>query len=240
MGIILGLVGIGFLLIFGIVAYSLFSDAFDKVAETLDEQQKSQNDQVAPGVEDVGNLAKDTGGRVCNLKVEFVGSGTGESFSDDVKLWNGNQNFFGITAKHDPAVIHYQWFCVGQASLTDMMLFSAESKLMSLASLVENNLLRTTDNVIVRMYFTGDSLSNGRELVASKTPGGPVDQLQFSNKIVIAEGTDYPFSFNIPVYLYDVTEDNYLVDYWNDQYIFNERNPGHHFTYKICKPGQAC
>ena len=122
-----------------------------------------------------------------------------------------------------------------------MFTFHTESKLLNLVSVVQNNLLRATDNVIVRMYFTGDSMENsGKEMVASKTPDGAVDQLQFSGKIVIAEGTDYPASYNIPIYLYDVTEDNYLVEYWTDSYIMNDKNPNHHFTYRLCKPSVVC
>ena len=68
----MSIVAIIILLVVVIIGYSMFSDAFKDVAETLAEAQKNQNDQAKPTVQDVGNLAKDTGTRVCNLKVEFV------------------------------------------------------------------------------------------------------------------------------------------------------------------------
>jgi len=241
MGIIISVVAIGFLGIVGIIAYSMFSDAFADFQKEIEDRIKDQNDQVPPEVDDVGNFAEDTGTRVCNLKIEFVGSISGQSFSDDIKIWHGSQSAFGglITEKHDSNVINYRWWCqdagFNQATLLDMLNFVAQDKLNDL-QLSLANLLRTTEDIELRFWLTGESKNTGNRLVGSKTPDGTVNLLKFSDKETIPEGIDFPIDYGVPVYLYKVTEDDYTISWWNEEYISNDRNVNHKFSYTLCKP----
>lgn len=252
MGFVMSIAAIGFLLIAGVVAFSLFGSAFDDLQKQVDERVAIQNDQSGADVQSVGNLAIDTGTRVCNLKVEFVGMAKGNLLDSDIRTYSGNflkSSFFTINNAFDPDafntnVLEYQWYCTDpgpeQASLLDLLSFHAEANANSLGGkLATGNIFETDTELNLRFLFTGDSINTGKKLVASKTPNGVVDQLEFSDKVVIPNGTPFPLAYGVPVYLYDVTEDDYRIKFWNQDFTHNDKPVGFKFDHKICKPGTS-
>lgn len=241
MGIITSVVAIGFLLIVGIIAYSMFGDAFDNFITALDERVAEQKDQADPSVQDVGNFADDTGTRVCNLKVEFVGSAEGIPLSDDIRIFQGS-GFIGIfPPTHDTSIIKYRWFCsdagVNQASFLDMFSFVAQDKLSNLGE--ELNLSATKTQIEVRFHFTATSLTNGNRMIASQTSDGNVNLLQFSDKQILGANLSFPITVNVPVFLYKVTEDDYNIQFWNEEFKINDKPVGHRFSYNLCVPDKT-
>lgn len=247
MGIIIGIVAIGFLFITGIVAFSLFGSAFTDIQRQLDERVELQNEQVNPNVRQIGNLAKDTGTRVCNLKVTFVGSAQGNLFNNDLDLFHGkfvglfsdvDISLSGITPRHDDSIAIYKWFCQDpgpeQASFLDILSFHSDANLLNLAS---NDIFQTQQAIQLRMHFDGTSLTNGKRLVGSQEPDGIVNLLEFSGSQRIALNTPLPLAYSIPVFLYDVTEDNYDIEFFSKQYKMNDKPVLSKFIYTICKPG---
>lgn len=248
----MGLIALAFLIIVGVVVFSLFGSAFEDIQKNVDESIKAQSDQSPATVKSVGNLAEDTGTRVCNLKVEFVGMAKGNLLDSDIRTYSGNflkQSFFTINNAFDPEafntnVLEYQWYCTdpgpAQASFLDLLSFHAEANANSLGGkLATGNIFETDEDVNLRYFFTGDSLNTGKKLVASKTEGGVVDQLEFSDKVEIPQGTKFPLAYGVPVYLYDVTEDDYQIDFWVDRFPHNDKPVGFKFQHDICKPGTS-
>lgn len=252
MGFVMSIAAIGFLLIAGIVAFSLFGSAFDEFNAAVDEKVKAQSDQSGADVKTLGNLAEDTGTRVCNLKVEFVGMAKGNLLDSDLRTYSGNflkQSFFTINNAFDPDafntnVLEYQWYCTDpgpeQASLLDLLSFHGEANANSLGGkLATGNIFETDKDIKLRYFFTGDSINNGKKLAAAKDPNGIVNQLEFSDSVDIGTGTKFPLAYGVPVYLYDVTEDDYEVDFWVDKFPHNDKPIGFKFQHNICKPGTS-
>ena len=238
------------LIIIGIIAVTVLSmmgigaGFIEDLGDYAKEQVASKADQDAPDPSTVGNTIENnqgTGKRVCNVKIELVGSATGIILSDKVKLWNGVPSgggdfFAGVpTPDHDPAVIHYQWFCKGEASPLSLLGFVFEDNFRKFGQTLA--LTETKNDITIRFHVTGESKSNGLELTGTERENSTTQLLKFSGKQDFGSGISFPLEFNIPIYIYNVVEDNYILDYWTQEFELNDRNPGHHFKYTMCKSG---
>ncbi len=244
MNIIVSLIILG---IIGIVVYSMFTETIDDIFEKIKKEQQEQDDQVKPTQTDTGNTVDKTNtGRECNVRIDMVGSAYGRLLDNKVDLYHGTYletaNLGVLTGFHDNGVINYQWFCTGDginsASWFDMQTFAWDDKLNSL-SLQLNNVFESGDNVDLRFFVEGTSKTNGLELFAKQSPTATVTKKLFSDNIEIAEGTQFPYEYTVPVFLYDVPEDDYSLKFWNDDFKVNDRNAGHKFSYSMCEAGKS-
>jgi len=204
---------------------------FEGIQASIQEQQDQQNDSADPDNARVANLAKDTGTRVCDLKLEFVGAITDDLTSDDRKIFMGDGVSIFDTIKRDNSVIRYQWSNCGELSLASFfatLSFNAEK--LALNSIFSN----TSDGEVVRFKFCGNSIANGKSLYS---PNAPSPVCPFQDQITLSVGAKFPIAFRVPVFLEDVTEDSYYIEYWNDNFQVNDQPVGKRFQYNLCKPG---
>jgi hypothetical protein len=223
------------------------TDFFNDVKKTVDEQTKIANTQGDPDVTTTGNFVEDTGTRSCNLKVEFVGTITGDLLTDSPNVFNGKYLQDGILEipnvgrinkiTHDDSVINYQWYCQGEASLLDMLAFSFADNARNLEM---QNLFQIDNNQKLRFYFSGESETNqGKKLTGCLKDENCADSKkinEFIGSIDISAGTQLPSGFNVPVYLYDVAEDDYKIAYKSDNLKINDRPVNTVFYYDLMKP----
>lgn len=213
------------------------TDFLDDVKKTVDEQTKIANTQGDPDVTTTGNFVEDTGTRSCNLKVEFVGTITGDLLTDNPNVFNGKylQDGFSLP-DHDDSVINYQWYCQGEASLLDMIAFSFADNARNLEL---QNVFNIENEQQLRFYFSGESKNTGNKLVACQEDENCADsekRNEFIGSVTINAGTTLPSGFNVPIYLYDVTEDDYNISYKSDNLNINDRPVNTIFYYDLMKP----
>ena len=213
------------------------TDFLDDVKKTVDEQTKIANTQGDPDVTTTGNFVEDTGTRSCNLKVEFVGTITGDLLTDNPNVFNGKylQDGFSLP-DHDDSVINYQWYCQGEASLLDMIAFSFADNARNLEL---QNVFNIENEQQLRFYFSGESKNTGNKLVACQEDENCADsekRNEFIGSVKINAGTTLPSGFNVPIYLYDVTEDDYNISYKSDNLNINDRPVNTVFYYDLMKP----
>ena len=213
------------------------TDFFNDIKKTVDEQTKIANTQGDPKVTTTGNFVEDTGTRTCNLKVEFVGTITGNLLSDNPSVFNGKYLQDGISLpEHDDSVIKYQWYCQGEASLLDMIAFSLAD---NASKLQLQNVFEIENDQQLRFYLSGESKNTGKKLVACQEDENCTDsekRNEFIGDSLISAGTQLPSGFNVPVYLYDVTEDDYRITYKSDNLKINDRPVNTVFYYELMKP----
>jgi len=95
-----------------------------------------------------------------------------------------------------------------------------------------------TDRETITIQFIGRSLTNQGKFLQSPeldkgTPGNP-----FTKSVTLPRGSQFPFAFQTPILnLDDVTEDNYLIEYWIEDFRLNAKAPGTIFNIDLCKPG---
>lgn len=209
------------------------ADFFEDIQASLIEQQEQQNDQVPENIQDTGNFAKDTGTRVCNLRVDFVGTVTKTDiygfniFGDDIFVYMGDHGILAEALsglRQDKNIINYQWFCVG-----DPQTLSWNFQKLQLFSLLDD-----LDGEIVRMKFEGFSKDTGKTLF-DKT-GNTV----FQSKQILPTKQGGDVALNISIFLEDVTEDDYTIKFWSDDSFIGvngaSKEKGHKFSYDLCKP----
>jgi hypothetical protein len=213
------------------------TDFFNDIKKTVDEQTKIANEQGDPKVTTTANTVEDTGTRNCNLKVEFVGTITGNLLSDNPSVFNGKYLQDGISLPtHDDSVIKYQWYCKGEASLLDMVAFSLAD---NASKLQLQNVFEIENDQPLRFIFSGESKTTGLELAGCPKDENCADSekiTEFSKSIEISAGTPLPSGFNVPIYLYDVTEDDYRITYKSDNLKINDRSVNTPFYYDLMKP----
>lgn len=102
-----------------------------------------------------------------------------------------------------------------------------------------------TDGEIIIVNFVGKSRSTGplfgdavaNDLYSPKLPGkGTFDQ-PFTKVKVLPKGADFPYDYRIDLTLEDVTEDDYLITFWDAKYKQNGEAVGHMFDIAVCRPG---
>jgi hypothetical protein len=246
MGIITGVVAIGFLLLMGVVVYSIFSETIDTIWANLQEKRDQQEEQAPPDETVNGNLASNTGTRVCDLDMELVGTvydptviDVARAFEEqELALWVGQSDINWKFEQQNTNIIDYTWFCSGEtpASLLEMLSFYNRGTLEQLSLFGQGTV--ETDKTI-RIYFEAKSMDSGKKMYADqKKDAGDRDDL-FSRSIVIEQDTPLPTSFSLPISLYDVTEDDYHLKFWSDELNINDKMPNYKLKYNLCSPSKS-
>lgn len=99
-----------------------------------------------------------------------------------------------------------------------------------------------TDRETIRINFFGKSLTSGKDLGSALQEDKGTDANPFTKSIMLPRGVDFPVDYAIVFLLKDVTEDNYVITFWDNELPQNGESPGHRFSPKdVCKPGlQRC
>ncbi len=261
MGIITGVVALGFLLLMGVVVYSLFSETIDTIISKINEEQEKQNVQAPPDERENGNLASNTGTRVCDLDIKIVGVvydslplGIGDPFTgQELGLWVGD-----VTGKADTSfffedynknVIEYQWICASTdtlpstASLLDMLSFYNKGTLEQL-SLFQSSTVEVDKTIL--LYLEAESMNSkrGEGVMYAYESSSDRNNLEdrknvFSGYADVYQDTKLPQLFEINMRLYDVTEDDYDVKFWSKDMKLNEKIPNVKYKYNLCSPSKS-
>jgi len=102
-----------------------------------------------------------------------------------------------------------------------------------------------TDNEIIIVNFVGQSRTSNinrpseipNDLYSPKIPNkGTFDQ-PFTKVKQLPKGADFPYDYRIDLVLEDVTEDDYLITFWDANYKQNGEAVGHMFEFVVCRPG---
>jgi len=96
-----------------------------------------------------------------------------------------------------------------------------------------------SEREVIRVNFIGESKTDDRKrLYAPEVPTlGTIDK-PFTDSFRLGVGEDFPIDVVVGrIYLDDVTEDNYLMEFWYDSFPVNNKNVGKHFFKDLCKPG---
>ena len=233
--------------------FGVGTDALDDVFASLDDRKAMQEESPDPEFEERGNFATNTGTRVCDLRITFFA--TAHSFDpttpDPLEGLFGNLNIFhgGITAFGDPFfrplagnqnIFDYQWFCQGPTT-TPLELLSWNLQKNTIGGLEQLSLLalgQVTDRERIEVNFFGTAIGTGKELVSPSQPSKGSNSNPFTKAINLPRGVEFPVDYSIQVYLENVTEDNYIITFWDNQWEQNGESPGHRFSPKdVCKPG---
>jgi hypothetical protein len=95
-----------------------------------------------------------------------------------------------------------------------------------------------TDRETITVNFFGKSLTGGKDLVSPSQANKGTNANPFTKQTQLPRDVEFPVDYQITVFLKDVTEDNYLITFWDEDYEQNGKPVGHRFTVKdICKPG---
>lgn len=240
------LVVVAVILIGGTIAGVSFSDMLDDARAYVTEQQEKKNDSANPDVSKTGNFAVDTGTRICDLEINFVGVIAGHDFyksavdgenltTEDTFLYLGNhgKDIFGIVELvkiPNTNIIDYQWHCKG-VPLTNASWLAN----VGVDNIVKNSVFSKTNGETIRMKFKGVA-DNGKLLFDDR------GLTQFSNVQVLGFNQEYPVALNLQVYLSKVTEDNYKIHFWSDTSQMGvgtgsqPKDKGTVFTYQVLKP----
>ena len=237
-------IGTGILIVVGLIFFSFIlgfgTEFWEGIALAIQEQQQKQYDQSSASVQDVGNFARDTNTRVCDVRIEFVGTMTdlnpasidAFNFGEERFLWLGDvRSIFNIYAPHDTDIIEYKWFCKGTATAMELFSFNLQKNFKDVPDFILGT--SKTDAEVVRMKFEGFSINTEKQLF-DKT-----GKLQFQGSKMLPIGADFPIEFRVPIFLEDVTEDDYIIRWWNEDYSVNGKDTGTRFNYKLCMPSKS-
>lgn len=95
----------------------------------------------------------------------------------------------------------------------------------------------TTDKEVIRVNFVGKSLTNQGKFLFTPATAKGTEENPFTKSFTLPSGSDFPYSYRIELTLSDVTEDNYTIEFWDEDYVQNDKPTGYVFEKKLCKPG---
>ncbi len=228
---------IGLVLVLSILGIG--ADFFADIQASLKEQQEQQNDQADAELMDVGNFAKDTGTRVCNLRVDFLGGITKTDiygfnlFGDELFIFMGDHgglaeflSFGGL--EHDKRIINYQWFCTGEPKTASLLFWNYQKNIEPLS------FLDRFDGEIIRIKFEAFSKDTGKNMF-DKT-----GKIQFQARQTLPVDAEGVVALQVSIFLEGVTEDDYTVKFYSESARIgvgdSAKELGHKFSYDLCKP----
>jgi len=92
-------------------------------------------------------------------------------------------------------------------------------------------------NEVIRVNFIGQSINRPSfNLYTPDFPDEGIESSPFTKSDKLDEGANFPVTYRIPLILVDVTEDNYNIEFWYDDFSANNKAVGTHFDKAICKP----
>jgi len=245
------------LIILGLGVYLLSSgtDFFSDISADAEEREEKQEDSATPTIQDRGNVAADTTKEVCDLEITWYGTfrETDPFGFDPIGIFEqrfvfiGDQThpISGLEASTDTRTFTYRWYnCSGgQFNLSFLDLFRN--------NLIQNNRLDTeslsivsplllggslTDREVIRIHFEGLSLNfQGKFLFDAEGKGIAPNEFQAST--TLPRGALIPHDFTIRTVLKDVTHDDYLIEYWIEDFRLNAQAPGARFNKDLCQVG---
>lgn len=236
--------GTAIIVVVGLVVFAYMfgigTDFINGIVEGIAEQQERQKDQSSGSVQETGNFAKDRGTRVCDLRIEFVGSMTDlNPASIDIInagnerfLWLGDvRNIANIYAPNNKNILEYKWLCTSSATTAELLQWNLENNLHEASLLILG--IDKTDGEVVRIKFEGLSKETDKFLF-DKT-----GKTQFQSSVTLPIGSDFPYEFRTKyALLKGVTEDDYNLRWWSEDYKVNNEAVGHKFTYNLCMPSK--
>lgn len=282
--------------------FGVGTDFVDDLITSFDEKVAKQGETPDPDFVERVNLAKDTGTRVCDLKITFYATAYNfnplQAFSElfgDINIFHGDiragvlqQSIVGNTNIFD-----YTWMCEGEVvvaetqvagvttppapststtsepdviplvgegstggseicvtkargtvvctALSFLDLLSWNLQKNTIPVLEELSLLalgQVTDRERIQINFFGTSINTGKELGSPSQPNKGTNSNPFTKSTTLSRGIDFPIDYAIEVTLVDVTEDDYVITFWDDEFPQNGERVGHRFSPKdLCKPG---
>jgi len=294
----------------GAYVLGIGTDFFDDLFTSFDQKLKKQAEVPEPttlapkegtergSVFARANLAEDTGSRICDLEITFVGTITDipvgtpgvEAGIEGIIglsrfLYHGD-TFFG-DIPNDTRIFDYRWYCIGAVDdsgeavgidtnteicgLSGVVstFFSQEEEeiicfiptafdifswniakntldgveQLSLLSIIPESFsdigafgFTKSDNEIVAVNFIGKSKTNGKLLYTPEESNKGDEDTPFTKSRSIGSGAQFPIDYRLTVYLVDVTEDNYTIEHWYDEFRTNNENVGNIFKKNLCKP----
>jgi len=97
---------------------------------------------------------------------------------------------------------------------------------------------QVTDRELIVINFFGTSINTGKALGSPSQPDKGTNSNPFTKSTNLPRGIDFPVDYAIEITLEDVTEDDYIITFWDDKFPQNSKPPGHRFSPKdLCKPG---
>lgn len=246
----MGLMGIlalvAVILIGGTYVGVSFSDLLQDAKAFVDEQAEKKNDASDPDVKDNGNFAEDTGTRVCDLEVTFVGFINNFDlykwkiepdvlFGEGTFLFMGDHGadifgIFPVAENTNKNIIEYQWYCKGEIGTNASWLAN-----VGVNNLVKGSIFDKTKGETIRIKF--EAITDSGKKMFDKS-----GKVQFQNTQTLSTGKDYPIALTLSVYLEEVTEDDYEIRFWSDtSRIAVSSEPaelGAVFKYNLLKPTQ--
>lgn len=181
------------------------------------------------------------------------------NFGEERWLWHGDientaiPGILGFKLSSDTRIVSYEWFCpnvnVSAASIfwnirqNTLSLFpeTGEGRELSLLGDVVEGVgditglaNQKTGGEVIRMFFQAESLKTGK-LMLDKNAFG-LDNKPFQASVTLPVGSTFTYDYVISTRLQDVTEDDYELIFWSQDYEMNKEEPGHRFTYFLCSP----
>jgi hypothetical protein len=297
------------LIIVVMIAYvfGVGTDFVDDLITSVDDRLAKQGETPDPDFVERVNLAKDTGTRVCDLKITFFATAYNfdptsfdplEGIFGDINIFHGDIKGAGDVFQRPLAgntnIFDYQWMCegkvvvaetqvagttttstsgstttttsdpplVGEGSTGDseicvtkargtvvctalsfLDLLSWNLQKNTVAGLEQLSLLaigQVTDRERVEVNFFGTSINTGKALGSPSQPSKGTNSNPFTKSDNLPRGVDFPVDYVIELTLVDVTEDDYVITFWDNEFPQNGKPPGHRFSPKdLCKPGST-
>jgi len=290
----------------GIYIISSGTDFFSDILTSAEDRIAKQNETPDPDFLERVNLAKDTGTRVCDLRITFFATAYSfdpttpdplEGLFGDINIFHGEitgAGFFGGSLAGNTNIFDYQWLCEGKVVVTETQvagttttttsggfisttstsdpplvgegstgdseicvtkargtvvctalsfldLLSWNLQKNTISGLEELSLLalgQVTDRELIVINFFGTSINSGKALGSPSQPNKGTDSNPFTKSTNLSRGIDFPVDYSIEVTLEDVTEDDYVITFWDNKFPQNGERVGHKFSPKdLCKPG---
>lgn len=246
MGIIAGIFLL-IVLLFGIMIFvTFFGDAIQNWQNQLESLEKERASVQNPPPNESGPIK--TGDVLCNLKLNLVGSISGQYFNNDIEFHHGSfqtePSVFFNTLDHDPSVIKYKWYCPegpNKASLLDYMSLFGEIKLEEMSLALANVNAERDAGATIKYWWhvIGTNQDTGETMTGKLRTSDPDAQRvsEFFKSGILRQGTPLPSSYNVEITIIDVIEADYDLEFWNPDWEVNDRSPNFHFNYAVCKSG---
>lgn len=223
-------------------------DYVDEISALAKDKVREQKltDDASP--EERGNTKEKTGGIECDIKLNFVGSITGEPFfGEGMKVWMGEQSAFGglVREMHDPSIMKYEWFNCSDPidpttglkanSLVDMFRTFSIISSHNLRNMQLDSITKLSNESNLWINIDGRSLNGNGDFVGERTENGP-KVLDFTGVQKFQKNTNLPASFDIEIIVRNVPLDDYEIKYWSEDWRINDEIVGHKFTKNVCLP----
>ncbi len=248
------------LIILGLGVYIISSGTnfLDDFAASAQERIDKQAEVPAGEADELINLAKDTGGSVCDLRITFYatmwdfnpfGADFLDPFSTERFIYHGDfgagaASFISGTGTDgfagDQRIFEYQWYncsATSTASLLDIFRVNIRENTLNGLSIINELAFAgglETDRELIRVHFLGESIDHPGKFLITPADKKGTPSNEFTSSIRLSRGDDFPAEYTITIRLLDVTEDNYVIEFWDENWRQNNEERSHRFDKDIC------